>query len=199
MKFMWEESVKENSHGLCTSSRMVFCKRGCIESMQSRTKKNSHFLPADTETKPWLASSKHLLLGMPKSHPVFLLWGCHPWFCIYFQSRYVLQSGGNITVSIHMERFYPDYAWPLMFIEVEEIRFWWTKGLHSFVSLPPGIFMTCIDNTNQPWQQVRIVTIGLWLLASQQSCQGQFIQQHWLIWQEAAYLSLEPGTDKPWL
>lgn len=45
------------------------------------------------------------------------------------------------------------------------------------------------------WQYVTIVTIGLWLLASQQSCQGQFIQQHWLIWQEASYLSLEPGTD----
>lgn len=86
-----------------------------------------------------------------------------------------------------------------MFTEVWEIRFWWTKRLHSFVSLPPGIFMTCIDNTNQPWQYVTIVTIGLWLVASQQSCQGQFIQQHWLIWQEAAYLSLEPGTDKPWL
>lgn len=179
----------------------LFCKRGwCIEPMQSRIKKNSHFLPANTETKPWLASSKHLLLDMPKSLPVFLLWGCHPWFCMHFQSKCVLQSGvGNTTGSIHVERFCSDYAWSQMFVEVWEIRFWWTKGLHSFVSLPPGIFMTCINNTNQPWQYVTIVTIGLWLLASQQSCQGQFIQQPWLLWQEAAYLSLEPGTDKPWL
>lgn len=44
-----------------------------------------------------------------------------------FQSKCVLQSGvGNTTGNIHVERFCSDCAWSQMFIEVREIRCWWT-------------------------------------------------------------------------
>lgn len=97
---MWEETVRENSHGLCTSSQRVFCKRGCIEPMQSRMKKsrNSHFLPAITETKPWLASSKHLLLGMPKSWPVYCCEGAIPVFACIFSANIFCKLGANTAV-----------------------------------------------------------------------------------------------------
>lgn len=126
MKFMWEESLTGNSHVLCTSSWMVFCKRRCIEPMQSRIKKNSHFLPANTETKPWLASST-CYLACPSLCQYSCFEGAIPNFACIFTANVFCKVEANTTGNIHMERFYSDYARSQMFTEIQEIRFWWTK------------------------------------------------------------------------
>lgn len=90
--------------------------------------------------------------------------GAIPNFTCIFRANVFCKVVGDTTGNINVERFYSDSAWSQMFIEVWEIRFWWTKGLQSFVSLPPGVFMTGINNTisRDNMEQLPPLACGFW-------------------------------------
>lgn len=152
-------------------------------SCQQILRQNLDWLPANT-----------CYLACPSHCQYSCFEGAIPNFACIFRAKVFCKVGGNTPGNIHMARFYSDCAWHNCLLRFKRLDFDEPRDCTP-LCLYHLVFLWHASTIQIRWQYVTIVTIGLWLLASQQSCQGQFIQQHWLIWQEAAYLSLEPGTD----